>query len=592
MTRRWRRRRARATALPTVAWAGRVPRLVERVGVRPVGPVRLALIAARPSSEKPPQLEPARARLRHRRDGVGARIARSGTVASTKAAPSVVMVQDERRGDGREAGRRRREHAVRLSVLAHEVVVRRMKLERVVGATLFGRPGERAERACGGAGGRGPRRRSGTRRDDEDPGSHALRAAASRPAPGPVASCRRPCCGPPARRDCTRRRSPRCPRTSARRRRRCHPSPIQASPRHPPISDPDATDAADPRSAPVMFVTDGALGAPGRPLRDDRRRTAGRTCSSRRSPGASSPWAWWRPQQPGSGLLRLRLVLLPTLAFVGSVTFERTLQSSIRTLSTRAGSPCCAATTSGTRGDRSIRAERPARRAAPHAASARRSLAGIRTIAGMVAVITAVLAGSTAAVAAILIFDHSLAAPMIAGTLVALPTMIAMIRHQDRLGTRRHRTARVRRGLTGASDELDQPFCVQRGLWGRLPQGDRAGRGRAVVLLLARAVAIVAPWVRRGSVRACVPQSRSPSLLLGVDPLPLLSVMWMVTLARRHEVGVVPRRRSCRRGRAHGAPQRVPSPRRWSRAVVGWLGVGVLERGDGPGDGAKAARRR
>src|SRR5215216_4736581 len=47
---------------------------------------------------------------------------------------------------------------------------------------------------------------------------------------------------------------------------------------------------------------------------------------------------------------------------------------------------------------------------------------GYRTVAGMVAVITAVLAGSTAALAAILIFDHSL---------VAVPTMIAMIRYQD-----------------------------------------------------------------------------------------------------------------------------------------------------------------
>jgi hypothetical protein len=56
---------------------------------------------------------------------------------------------------------------------------------------------------------------------------------------------------------------------------------------------------------------------------------------------------------------------------------------------------------------------------------------GYRTVAGMVAVITAVLAGSTAALAAILIFDHSLAAAVISGTLVALPTMIAMIRYQD-----------------------------------------------------------------------------------------------------------------------------------------------------------------
>ena len=56
---------------------------------------------------------------------------------------------------------------------------------------------------------------------------------------------------------------------------------------------------------------------------------------------------------------------------------------------------------------------------------------GYRTVAGMVAMITAVLAGSTAALAAILIFDHSLAAAVISGALVAVPVMIAMIRYQD-----------------------------------------------------------------------------------------------------------------------------------------------------------------
>ncbi|MFL5903179.1 MAG: hypothetical protein ACJ76Q_05085, partial [Solirubrobacteraceae bacterium] len=56
---------------------------------------------------------------------------------------------------------------------------------------------------------------------------------------------------------------------------------------------------------------------------------------------------------------------------------------------------------------------------------------GYRTVAGMVAVITAVLAGSTAALAAILIFDHSLAAAVISGAAVALPVVVAMIGHQD-----------------------------------------------------------------------------------------------------------------------------------------------------------------
>lgn len=56
---------------------------------------------------------------------------------------------------------------------------------------------------------------------------------------------------------------------------------------------------------------------------------------------------------------------------------------------------------------------------------------GYKTVAGMVAVITAVLAGSTAALAAILVFDHSLAAAVIAGALVALPTLVAMIQNQN-----------------------------------------------------------------------------------------------------------------------------------------------------------------
>ena len=49
----------------------------------------------------------------------------------------------------------------------------------------------------------------------------------------------------------------------------------------------------------------------------------------------------------------------------------------------------------------------------------------------MTAVITAVLAGSTAALAAILIFDHSLVAAVISGAVVALPVLIALIRHED-----------------------------------------------------------------------------------------------------------------------------------------------------------------
>ena len=134
----------------------------------------------------------------------------------------------------------------------------------------------------------------------------------------------------------------------------------------------------------------------------------------------------------GAAFYGFGLVLLPTLTFVGLITFERALQSSIE----------------DTEHARRIALLRGyyfehAPEITPYllsVAPAERLLMqqvpgdrwqGYRTVAGMVAVITAVLAGSTAAVAAILIFDHSLAAAVISGTLVAVPTMVAMIQYQD-----------------------------------------------------------------------------------------------------------------------------------------------------------------
>jgi hypothetical protein len=49
----------------------------------------------------------------------------------------------------------------------------------------------------------------------------------------------------------------------------------------------------------------------------------------------------------------------------------------------------------------------------------------------MIAVTTAVLAGSSAALAAILISGHSLVAAVASGTLVAVPAVVVMIRYQD-----------------------------------------------------------------------------------------------------------------------------------------------------------------
>jgi hypothetical protein len=134
----------------------------------------------------------------------------------------------------------------------------------------------------------------------------------------------------------------------------------------------------------------------------------------------------------GSAFYGFALVLLPTLAFVGFVTFERALQSSIED-------------TEYARRMALVRRYyfEHAPELAPYllrVPPAERLLMqrvpgdrwqGYRTVAGMVAVITAVLAGSTAALAAILIFDHSLPAAAISGTLVALPTTAGMIWYQD-----------------------------------------------------------------------------------------------------------------------------------------------------------------
>jgi hypothetical protein len=134
----------------------------------------------------------------------------------------------------------------------------------------------------------------------------------------------------------------------------------------------------------------------------------------------------------GAAFFAFGLVLLPTLAFVGLVTFGRTLQSSIedteyaRRIALLRGyyfehAPEIA---------RYLLSVAPAERLLVQRVPGDR-WQGVRTVAGMVAVITAVLAGSTAALAAILIFDHSLAAAVISGAAVALPVTIAMIRHQD-----------------------------------------------------------------------------------------------------------------------------------------------------------------
>ncbi|HET9120582.1 MAG TPA: hypothetical protein VFN72_08610 [Solirubrobacterales bacterium] len=140
----------------------------------------------------------------------------------------------------------------------------------------------------------------------------------------------------------------------------------------------------------------------------------------------------------GAAFYGFGLVLLPTLTFVGFVTFERTLQTSIEDTeyARRIALLRSYYFEHAPQIDRYLLRDTSAERL--HTGTGRISgrmfgdrWQGYLTVAGMVAVLTAVLAGSTAALAAILIFDHSLAATVIAGTVVAVPVMVALIRHEE-----------------------------------------------------------------------------------------------------------------------------------------------------------------
>jgi hypothetical protein len=134
----------------------------------------------------------------------------------------------------------------------------------------------------------------------------------------------------------------------------------------------------------------------------------------------------------GSAFYGFGLVLLPTLAFVGLLTFGRALQSSredteyARRIALLRDYYFEHAPELASYLPRNPPAEQVLVQRVPGD-----RWQGYLTVAGMVAVITAVLAGSTAALAAAVVFDHSLAAAVISGAVVAIPVLIALIRHQD-----------------------------------------------------------------------------------------------------------------------------------------------------------------
>jgi hypothetical protein len=198
-------------------------------------------------------------------------------------------------------------------------------------------------------------------------------------------------------------------------------------------SDPSRTDEADPRSAAVTFVTTEHFvlqGARAATIAESNGRA--NMFLAAVSGGLVALGLVATASSLGAAFFAFGLVLLPTLAFVGLVTFGRTLQSSIedteygRRIALLRGYYFDHAPEIAPYVLRVARVEQLLMRPVPGD-----RWQGYRTVAGMIAVITAVLAGSTAALAAILIFDHSLAAAVISGAAVALPVLFAMIRYQD-----------------------------------------------------------------------------------------------------------------------------------------------------------------
>src|SRR5438034_3302939 len=133
----------------------------------------------------------------------------------------------------------------------------------------------------------------------------------------------------------------------------------------------------------------------------------------------------------GTAFYAFGLVLLPTLAFVGLVTFERTLQTGLddhllwRRIALLREYYLREAPELG----RYLVSDPPS-----HVLFTGSFLTGrrqvFRTVAGMVGVITGVLTGASAVLIAAAASNHSLAAALTSGIVVALATIVVLMRSQ------------------------------------------------------------------------------------------------------------------------------------------------------------------
>ena len=133
----------------------------------------------------------------------------------------------------------------------------------------------------------------------------------------------------------------------------------------------------------------------------------------------------------GSAFYAFALILLPTLAFIGLVTFERALQSGVEDY----GYARRIAILRGFYFDNAPEVT-PYLLTVPEAERVRvqglggGQWQGLRTVAGMVGVIASVLFGSTIGLAVAVAFDHELALSLVAGGVAALVAVVALMRFQ------------------------------------------------------------------------------------------------------------------------------------------------------------------
>ena len=209
-----------------------------------------------------------------------------------------------------------------------------------------------------------------------------------------------------------------------------------------------ATDGADPRPAAVTFVTTEHFtlqGARAATIAESTSRAT--TFVGAVSAGLVALGLVATASQIGTAFYAFGLIVLSTLTFAGVMTFERVLQSGIedhgyaeRIARLRAYYFDCAPEITPY-----LASVPPPQRLAIQGLRSG-YWQGFRTVAGMVGVVTSVLAGSAGGLLAAIIANHSTVAGFVTGAVVALAVLVAL------MGVQNSAWARIRQHQYFSSD--------------------------------------------------------------------------------------------------------------------------------------------